>query len=72
MKRLSYYVPCIGLILILSISVCWAQEAGLPKIYLTEDLFDAKEVKEGTFIEHTFRILNKGDGPLEIKRVKPT
>ena len=37
---------------------------------ISERSFDFKEVKEGAAVEHTFRVLNKGDKALEIKRVR--
>lgn len=45
--------------------------AGGPEMVLAEKIFQAKEVKEDEIIEHTFRVRNKGDSPLEIERVKP-
>ena len=42
-----------------------------PRMLIEETLFDAKEVPEGEMIQHTFRILNIGDQPLEIKNVRP-
>jgi hypothetical protein len=38
---------------------------------LEEKYFDAKQVKEGDIIEHTFNVHNAGDSTLEIKKVKP-
>ena len=38
---------------------------------IPEVAFDFKEVKEGTILEHNFKIHNKGEKPLEIKSVKP-
>ena len=65
----------IGIILIALISLCGypaiAQDAKGPKMVLKERVFDFKEVKEGEVIEHTFRVLNQGEGILEIKKVKP-
>jgi hypothetical protein len=48
-----------------------AQEVKGPKMVLKEQVFDFKEIKEGETIEHTFLVLNQGDQPLEIKKVKP-
>ena len=42
-----------------------------PKMVLKEREFDCGEVTEGKVIEHTFSVLNQGDEPLEIVRVKP-
>jgi hypothetical protein len=38
---------------------------------LPERSFDFKEVEEGKVLEHSFKILNKGNQPLEIKNVNP-
>ena len=48
-----------------------AQAASGPKMVLKEREFDCGVVKEGETIEHTFSVLNQGDAPLEIVRVKP-
>lgn len=42
-----------------------------PRIAVQGREFDFKEVKEGTVLEHTFKILNKGDEPLKIISVRP-
>ncbi|MDZ7696172.1 MAG: hypothetical protein U5R49_04315 [Deltaproteobacteria bacterium] len=42
-----------------------------PKMVIKELEFDYGEVKEGETIEHTFLVLNQGDAPLEIARVRP-
>lgn len=43
-----------------------------PKLVIKERSFDFKQVKEGNSVEHVFRVQNKGDQVLEIKKVKPT
>ena len=48
-----------------------AQEKQGPKMILEEERFDFGEVKEGEVISHSFKVLNQGDQPLEIKNVKP-
>ena len=52
-------------------SVAWAQEVIGPKMVIEEKSFDFKEVEQGRVIEHDFTVLNKGDQPLEIRKVKP-
>jgi hypothetical protein len=42
-----------------------------PRIAVEGREFDFKDVKEGTVLEHTFKIFNKGDEPLKIISVKP-
>ena len=41
-----------------------------PKIFFEENEFDAKEIKSGDYLEHTFKVYNRGDGILEISKVK--
>ena len=42
-----------------------------PRISVEGREFDFKEVKEGTVLEHTFKILNIGDESLKIISVRP-
>lgn len=42
-----------------------------PSMVLPERFFDFKQVEEGKVLEHTFKVLNKGDQVLEIKKVNP-
>jgi hypothetical protein len=42
-----------------------------PKMVIVEKHYNFNRVMEGEIVEHTFRVLNKGDQPLEIKEVKP-
>ena len=48
-----------------------AEESKGPRMVFPERSFDFGDVREGTMISHPFRVINKGDRPLEIKRVKP-
>ena len=48
-----------------------AQEGHGPRMVVDERVHDLGKVQEGQVIEHTFRVLNKGDQPLLISRVKP-
>ncbi len=43
-----------------------------PQLSITESVFNFGDVKESDILEHAFKIMNKGDQPLEIKDVKPT
>ena len=60
------------LVFCLSVAVCAEETVSGPVMVIKEPSFDFKEVKEGTIVEHAFRVLNKGDKVLEIKKVKPT
>jgi len=48
-----------------------AKKAGLSKSMVSRALRNYKEISEGDILKHTFIIMNRGDQPLEIKRVKP-
>lgn len=47
------------------------QETHGPRLVVEEKVHDFGKVQEGQVIEHRFRVLNKGDQPLLIERVKP-
>lgn len=49
----------------------FAQENKNPETVIDEKIYDAKEVNEGSIIEHKFKVMNRGEGPLEIKQVRP-
>ena len=38
---------------------------------LPERSYDFNDVEEGKVVEHAFKVLNKGDEPLEIRKVNP-
>ncbi len=58
-------------LIILNVTTSWAQGTVGPKMVIGEKQFDAKQVKEGDIIRHTFTVRNTGDQPLQIKRVQP-
>lgn len=60
------------LVFCLSVAVCAEETVSGPVMVIKEPSFDLKEVKEDVTVEHSFRVLNKGDKVLEIKRVKPS
>jgi hypothetical protein len=49
----------------------WAQEASGPKAVFPEKTFDFHQVDEGRELEHSFKVFNQGDQPLNIEDVKP-
>ena len=56
-------------------AIVLAQDAVIgsgPQLVTEEEAFNFGEVKEDGVFEHTFKIMNKGDQPLEIKDVKTT
>ena len=71
MKRLitlasSGVVLCVALF-----TASIAQTLSGPSMFLPESSFDFGDVEEGKVVEHTFRVLNKGNQPLEINKVNP-
>jgi hypothetical protein len=48
-----------------------AQIVSGPSMVIPERSFDFGELDEGKVGEHAFRVLNKGNQPLEIKHVNP-
>jgi hypothetical protein len=41
-----------------------------PRLTIEAPSFDFNEVKEGAAVEHTFRVVNNGEGLLRIKQIK--
>lgn len=58
-------------LLFLYASSSYGQEPLGPKMVIKELEFECGEVKTGEIIGHTFSVLNRGDAPLEIVRVRP-
>ncbi|MCJ7593930.1 MAG: DUF1573 domain-containing protein [Desulfobacterales bacterium] len=64
------------MVLGLAISSFWARPAAGqplqgPRLVIEETVYDFGKVLEGQVIEHTFKILNKGNAVLHIQKVKP-
>lgn len=57
--------------LILGTGPAVAEETKGPLMVIKERAFDFKEVKEGKILEHTFKVLNKGNQTLEITKIQP-
>jgi len=71
MKRLFTLVSFCILLGFALLSSSPAQAPSGPSMVLPEKSFDFKEVVEGKAAEHVFKVLNKGDKPLEITKVNP-
>lgn len=71
MKKIFYSIPFIILFLFMYLNTGLAQDGIGPKMVIEQTEYNAKEVKQGEIINHTFKILNTGDQVLEIKSVKP-
>ena len=59
------------LFLVMAAHPLMAHASSGPRLVIEAKEFDFKEVEEGKVITHTFKVLNKGDQTLEIKRVNP-
>ncbi len=70
MKKHFYFGLLTLFIILNGIAIC-AQDTGGPTLVLEEKIFDVKEIQEGEVIDHSFKVRNSGDSPLEIKNVKP-
>jgi uncharacterized protein (DUF58 family) len=65
-------LACLGLLFCLTLfTVSLAQTISGPSLFLPERSFDFREVEEGKVVDHTFKVLNKGNEPLEIRNVNP-
>ena len=71
MKRILPMIIITQFLLVICISMIHAQESSGPRLVLKQNVFDAKEVKAGDIITHTFTVLNTGDSVLKIDKVKP-
>ena len=71
MKRLFILASLCVVLCFALFSSSPAQTPSGPSIVLPERSFDFKDVEEGKVVEHAFRVLNKGDQPLEIRKVNP-
>jgi Protein of unknown function (DUF1573) len=71
MKRL-FVLASSGVLLCLALfSSSPAQTLSGPSMVLPERSFDFKEVDEGNVVEHAFKVLNRGNQPLQITNVNP-
>jgi hypothetical protein len=71
MKRLFTLASLVVLLFFALFSSSPAQSPSGPSMVLSERSFDFKDVEEGKVVEHAFKVLNKGNQPLEIKNVNP-
>jgi hypothetical protein len=70
-KRSLPFGFLVGFLLLYFFNVLPAQDTRAPKLFLTEDMFDFKDVIEGETITHPFTIQNKGNDTLKILQVRP-
>jgi len=71
MNRLITFAS-LGLLFYLALfTASFAQSSSGPSLFLPERSFDFRDVEEGKVVEHTFKVLNKGNELLEIRNVNP-
>ena len=71
MKRLITLASLSVLLSVAPFTASLAQTPSGPSMILPERSFDFRDVEEGKVVEHTFKVLNKGNQPLEITNVNP-
>ena len=71
MKRLIILASLGALICVALFTLSLAQTPSGPSMVLPERSFDFRDVEEGKIVEHAFKVLNKGNRPLEITNVNP-
>ncbi len=71
MRRLFSLASLCSLLFFALFTSSFAQTPSGPSLVLPERSFDFKEVEEGRTVEHSFKVLNKGDEVLEIRKVNP-
>ena len=71
MNKLRVGISLFTLFLSINFSPSLAQKVLGPRMVMTEKTFELAQVYEGKIIEHSFKVLNVGDRPLKIEKVKP-
>jgi hypothetical protein len=71
MKRFITIASLAVLLCVVFFTTSLAQTPSGPSMVLPERSFDFRDVEEGKIVEHTFKVLNKGNQPLEITNVNP-
>lgn len=69
MNKIAVLVASLFLCFFSSQAVSQVKKPAGPQIAFEERTFDFKEVDEGTTIEHTFKVFNRGNQALVIQRV---
>ena len=71
MKKLGTFIVISILALYVTVLYGVARAASSPKAVFPQASFSAGEIKQGNPVVHTFRVLNQGQAPLNIVRVRP-
>ena len=61
----------LSIFIIFSFNMAFAETNEGPKIVFEQKDYEFGNIKEGEKIKHTFRVFNRGDKILEIRRVSP-
>ena len=62
---------CLLLMLWVQLIQAAGEKEAMPVIEVDEPTYDFQQVTEGEVVKLDFRVLNRGNAPLEIKSVKP-
>ncbi|UCG79585.1 MAG: DUF1573 domain-containing protein [Desulfobacterales bacterium] len=71
--RILKQILCLCLVLTVWIGVAQATGAkeAIPVIEVEGSIYEFPQVTQGEVVKHDFRVFNRGNAPLEIKKVKP-
>ena len=68
-KRIYIFSPLVLVTFLCNLA--WGQVSTAPEIFFKDKVFEANEVMEGTPVEHTYTVYNKGNAVLKIRKVRP-
>jgi len=72
MKKLAVVASFLWLVVAVSPNAAVAGEVPKgPRMRMDQTTHDLGSVREGTLVEHAFKVMNEGDEPLKILDVKP-
>jgi len=61
----------LGLFIWVGLTLAAGEQSPAPIIEIEGADYEFEQVTEGAVVKHDFRVHNRGDAPLEIKKVKP-
>jgi len=70
MKSKLLLIPFFVVSFLIEASIGICEQSSSPSIFFEEKIFDAGDIKGNGYLEHTFKVYNKGESPLEITEVK--
>lgn len=71
MRKAAIFAFIFVVLFVVYASLAFSQERVGAKMVLEEKDFNAGNIYEGDIVEHSFKVMNKGTGTLEIISVKP-